>query len=68
MTWNVGPTYDPTDVPFVVLVGMRKYKAAVDAADAEAQARATASLNLLDPDWLTTVYAAWQTAGFPPIK
>lgn len=67
MTWNVGPTYNPTHVTPVVLTGMRKYKTAVDAVDAEAQARASASLDKLDPDWLTTVYAEWQAAGFPTI-
>ena len=67
MTWNGGAVYDPTHVASVVLVAMRNYKAAVDAVDAEATARAQASLNALDSDWLTTVYAEWQGLGFPTI-
>jgi hypothetical protein len=54
-------------VLFVVQVAMRQRKQAIDAVDAAAQARAEASLDKLKPDWLTTDWAVWQAAGYPPI-
>jgi hypothetical protein len=57
----------PADVLFVTQVAIRERKRAVDAVDAVAQARIEIELNALDPDWLTTVYADWQAAGFPAI-
>jgi hypothetical protein len=63
----VAATYNPSSVYAVVLVGMRKRKAAIDSGDAVGQARAEASLDKLKPTWLATDYAAWQAAGYPVI-
>jgi hypothetical protein len=52
----------------VVRVAMRERKAAIDAADANKQARHEASLGKLKPGWLATEYAAWQAAGFPVVR
>jgi len=57
----------PADVLFVTQVAIRERKAAVDAVDSPRQSRIEIELDALDSDWLTTVYADWQTAGFPTI-
>ena len=57
----------PADVYFVVQVAMRQRKAAIDALDTDAQTRAETSLTALDSDWLSTVWADWQAAGYPAI-
>lgn len=57
----------PADVFFVTQVAIRERKLAVDALDTPRQTRIETELNALDSDWLTTVYADWQTAGFPTI-
>jgi hypothetical protein len=61
------PPYNPSNVYRVVLVAMRKRKAAIDAGDAISQARAEASLDKLKPTWLATDWAVWQAAGYPVI-